>query len=96
MILSKAYNPQDVEDTVYAKWEKSGFFNPDTPHPTSYKLHPTSYFSIAMPPPNATGELHIGHAMGLALQDLMTRYNRMKGKASLWIPGPDHAIISRH
>ncbi|HCA66879.1 MAG TPA: valine--tRNA ligase [Candidatus Jacksonbacteria bacterium] len=85
MIFPKAYSALK-EDEIYAAWEASGFFQP--------KAGPPKTFCISMPPPNATGALHIGHAMGLTLQDLMTRYNRMKGKASLWLPGTDHASIA--
>ncbi len=73
--LPKTYNPQGVEDKIYKKWEKSGYFNPDN-LPPDY-IEP---FTISMPPPNATGILHIGHASGLAYEDLMIRYARMKGK----------------
>jgi len=87
--LPKAYDPQGVEDRIYAAWEKSGFFNPDNlpgdrPEP----------FCVIMPPPNATGTLHIGHAMFLTLEDLMTRFHRMRGKDALWLPGTDHAAIA--
>ncbi len=87
--LAKAYEPKAVEDKIYKEWEKSGFFNPDNlpgDRPES--------FTVMMPPPNATGTLHIGHAMFLTLEDLMIRYNRMQGKAALWIPGTDHAAIA--
>ncbi len=105
MIFPKAYSSLK-EDEIYATWETSGFFNPDIPHSTTYppaspckawragNLQPTTYFSISMPPPNATGELHIGHAMFLTLQDIMIRYHRMKGFATLWLPGTDHAAIA--
>jgi len=88
--IPKAYNPKAVEDKIYQKWEKSGFFNPD-------KLKVSSkadYFSIAMPPPNATGTLHTGHAVMLAYEDLMVRYARLLGKKTLWLPGTDHASIA--
>ncbi len=105
MIFPKAYSSLK-EDEIYATWETSGFFNPDIPHSTTYppaspckawragNLQPTTYFSISMPPPNATGELHIGHAMFLTLQDIMIRYHRMKGESALWLPGTDHASIA--
>lgn len=84
--IPKAYNAQAVEDKIYQTWEKSGFFNPD-------KLSGKP-FVISMPPPNATGQLHIGHAMFLTLQDLMIRYHRMLGEKTLWLPGTDHAAIA--
>ncbi len=88
--ISKAYDPQEVEDDIYKKWEEAGFFNPD-----SLDLsEDAETFSISMPPPNATGVLHLGHASMLAYQDLMIRYHRMKGKKTLWLPGTDHASIA--
>lgn len=86
--MEKAYNPQDHEDRIYKKWEESGAFNPDNADKDA------EAFSIAMPPPNATGQLHIGHALFLALQDIMIRTERMKGKKALWLPGTDHAAIA--
>lgn len=88
--VPKAYNPQEVEDKIYKKWEESGFFNPDN----LGLSEDAEKFSISMPPPNATGVLHLGHASMLAYQDLMTRYNRMCGKSALWLPGTDHASIA--
>lgn len=88
--LSKTYNPQDVEGEIYRRWEKSGFFNPDN-LPLAKRRKP---FAISMPPPNITGELHVGHALGLTIQDLLTRYHRMRGEAALWVPGTDHAAIA--
>jgi len=86
--LSKTYEPRKVEDRLYAIWEESGFFNPDS-FPDREKA-----FTIMMPPPNATGTLHTGHALGLVLQDLLTRYHRMIGDKTLWLPGTDHASIA--
>ena len=88
--LDKAYDASKVEDAIYTRWEASGFFNPDN-LPNGRKRKP---FTIMMPPPNATGVLHVGHATMLALEDLMIRYHRMKGDASLWVPGTDHASIA--
>ncbi len=87
--MDKAYDPAKFEDLIYAAWEKSGFFDPDN-LPGSRK----ESFSIVMPPPNVTGTLHVGHAVMLALQDLMIRFERMAGKRALWIPGTDHAAIA--
>lgn len=90
--LSKAYDPKSTETLTYAAWEKSGFFNPDTtPAAQNSDAAP---FTIMMPPPNATGVLHIGHAMMLVIQDVLTRYHRMKGDKTLWLPGTDHASIA--
>lgn len=88
--LPKAYTPSDVEADIYRRWEASGYFNPDN-LPLARRRKP---FSIAMPPPNITGELHIGHALGFTVQDVLTRYQRMRGRAALWIPGTDHAAIA--
>ncbi|MBU4338606.1 class I tRNA ligase family protein [Patescibacteria group bacterium] len=88
--MPKAYNPREVEDKIYKKWEESGAFNPDNLE----LAEDAEKFSIAMPPPNATGVLHLGHASMLAYEDLMIRYNRMKGKRTLWLPGTDHAAIA--
>jgi len=88
--LPKAYDPRATEDRIYEAWEKSGFFNPDN-LPGGERPEP---FCVIMPPPNATGTLHIGHAMFLTLEDLMTRFHRMRGRAALWLPGTDHAAIA--
>lgn len=87
--LAPAYDPKAVEDRIYSAWEKSGFFNPD--NLPGKRSEP---FVIMMPPPNATGTLHVGHAMFMTLEDLMTRFHRMRGKAALWVPGTDHAAIA--
>ncbi|MDD4900964.1 MAG: valine--tRNA ligase [Patescibacteria group bacterium] len=84
--LPKTYNPGDYEDEIYAKWEKSGFFNPD-------KLTGDPY-AIMMPPPNVTGVLHLGHALESSLMDIMARYQRMQGKKVLLLPGTDHAAVA--
>ena len=103
--IPKAYDPQEVEDGIYKKWEESGFFQPkadqlltdnldDSKLSKDKKDSKENNFSISMPPPNATGVLHLGHASMLAYQDLMIRFNRMKGKSALWLPGTDHASIA--
>lgn len=86
MQLPKVYEPAAYEPDIYMLWEKSKAFEAD---PTSKKER----FSIAMPPPNETGTLSIGHALFLTLQDIMARYNRMQGKDVLWLPGTDHAAL---
>ncbi len=85
MELSPQYNAKEVEDKIYQLWEKSGFLNPDK---LPGKGKP---FTIIMPPPNANGSLHIGHALFVTLEDIMIRYQRMKGRKALWLPGADHA-----
>src|SRR3989344_1136680 len=84
--VPKTYDPKKVEGKIYRLWEKSGFFNPDKLPGERKKT-----FTIIMPPPNANGLLHLGHAIGATLQDIMIRYNRMQGKKTLWLPGSDHA-----
>lgn len=84
--LPKIYAPSEVEDKIYHLWLKSGFFNPDK-LPGKRKKP----FTIIMPPPNANGSLHVGHAVFVTLQDIMIRYHRMKGNKTLWLPGADHA-----
>ncbi len=88
--LAKAYDASKVEDGIYRRWEKSGYFDPDK-LPNGKKRTP---FTIVLPPPNATGVLHVGHATMLAIEDLMIRYKRMRGFAALWVPGTDHASIA--
>jgi valyl-tRNA synthetase len=86
MKLPKVYNSSEYESDIDALWEKSGVFKAD---PASAKEH----FSIAMPPPNETGTLHIGHALFLTLQDILSRHARQQGKDVLWLPGTDHAAL---
>jgi valyl-tRNA synthetase len=87
--LLKPYNSQETEDRIYKLWEDSGFFNPDN-LPERHKTP----FTIVMPPPNVTGVLHMGHALGLTIQDVFIRYKRMCGFKTLWVPGTDHAAIA--
>ena len=84
-----AYNPQNTEKKIYEMWEASGFFNPD-----NLPGNRTEAFTIMMPPPNVTGVLHMGHALGTTIQDTLVRYHRMRGKLALWLPGTDHAAIA--
>ncbi len=88
MDFPKAYSPKDFENKLYDEWKKSHCFEPVEPSKTG------KTFYIPIPPPNVTGKLHIGHALMLALEDIMTRYHRMKGDSTLWLPGTDHAGIS--
>jgi valyl-tRNA synthetase len=82
----KPYSPTETEDRIYRLWEESGFFNPDN-LPERHK----ETFTIVMPPPNANGDLHAGHALFITLEDIMVRFKRMLGYKALWIPGADHA-----
>jgi valyl-tRNA synthetase len=86
--MPKAYNFHGVEERLYQWWEANGWFKPEARPPDAEP------FVIAIPPPNVTGELHMGHAMFVALEDLMIRRARMQGRAALWIPGADHAGIA--
>ena len=85
----KPYNPGETESRIYELWEKSGFFNPDN-LPERHK----ESFSVVLPPPNVTGNLHVGHAYEDTLQDTAIRYQRMRGKKVLWLPGTDSAAIA--
>ncbi|KAH8700995.1 valyl-tRNA synthetase [Talaromyces proteolyticus] len=87
-----AYEPKVIEQGRYEWWERKGLFQPQLDENGNIK--PAGAFTMACPPPNVTGSLHMGHALMVALQDTMTRFYRMKGKTTLWIPGVDHAGIS--
>ncbi|MGB3922085.1 MAG: valine--tRNA ligase [Minisyncoccia bacterium] len=82
----KPYRPEETESRIYEIWEKSGFFNPDK-LPGKRKKP----FTVVMPPPNANGSLHSGHVLFITLEDIMTRFKRMRGFRALWLPGADHA-----
>ena len=88
MELEKNYNPKLVEEKIYKMWEGSGYFNPDNLKTNKSKI---KSYCIIMPPPNANGSLHLGHAVFATLQDIMIRFARMQGKKTLWLPGADHA-----
>jgi valyl-tRNA synthetase len=86
-MLEKTFDPKTVEPRLYEMWETSGAFKPS-------EDEGAVPFSIVIPPPNVTGSLHIGHALNNTLQDVLTRFERMRGKAALWLPGTDHAGIA--
>lgn len=86
-MLDKTFDPASIEDKRYKEWEDEGLF---AAHPES-NMAP---FTVMMPPPNVTGSLHMGHALNMTLQDVLTRFNRMKNKDALWQPGTDHAGIA--
>jgi valyl-tRNA synthetase len=90
-LFLKPYNPADHESRMYSLWEKSGFFNPDVCFEKGVTKPDAETFSIVMPPPNANGSLHAGHALFVTVEDIMIRYARMQGKKTLWFPGADHA-----
>ena len=85
--LPKVYDPHAVESKIYDFWEKGHYFR-------GVRDEKKKPFSIVMPPPNVTGQLHMGHALDATLQDILTRYKRMQGYAALWLPGQDHAGIA--
>ena len=85
--LPKVYEPQEVESRIYEAWEQAGCFQ-------GHRDPEKKPFTIVMPPPNVTGQLHMGHAMDCTLQDILIRFKRMQGYAALWVPGTDHAGIA--
>ena len=85
--LPKIYDPREVEGRIYEMWETNGCFR-------GHRDEKKKPFTIVMPPPNVTGQLHMGHAMDCTLQDILTRFKRMQGYAALWVPGTDHAGIA--
>lgn len=90
---STGYSPISVESAWYDWWEAQGFFLPQL-LTASGDIKPAGLFVIPSPPPNVTGSLHIGHALAVAIEDALTRWNRMRGKTTLFVPGFDHASIS--
>ncbi len=85
--MEKTYNPGGFEEKIYKNWEEKGYF--------SAKVDPGKLpFTIVMPPPNITGQLHMGHALDETLQDILIRFMRMRGYSALWLPGTDHASIA--
>ncbi len=90
----KPYDAKATEDRIYKLWEDSGFFNPDVCIEKGVTSPDAPIFSLVLPPPNVTGRLHMGHALEHSLQDAVIRFNRMRGKRTLWIPGTDHAAIA--
>lgn len=87
LIMNKTYDPKDFEQRIYGKWLEKKYFSAK---PNNKK----KAFTIVMPPPNITGQLHMGHALDGTVQDILTRYKRMKGFEALWLPGTDHASIA--
>jgi len=90
-MLEKTFQPQTVEPRIYAEWEKTGAFKAGDPQRVAAGATP---YSIVIPPPNVTGSLHMGHALNNTLQDILVRFERMRGKDVLWQPGTDHAGIA--
>ncbi|KAK2190154.1 hypothetical protein NP493_86g05009 [Ridgeia piscesae] len=92
--MPDAYSPQYVEAAWYAWWEKSGFFKPEYGRASAYEENPKGKFMMVIPPPNVTGNLHLGHALTNAIEDAVARWHRMHGVTVLWNPGTDHAGIA--
>lgn len=91
MSFTKSYEPGEFEPNIYALWEQTGAFQPKKIVVESDETDTDNCYSIVMPPPNANGNLHIGHGLTIALEDSLTRYNRLRGKSTWYIPGADHA-----
>ena len=87
MNISTTYNPKEFETRIYKEWENKGYFKAK---PNSNKVP----FTIVIPPPNITGQLHMGHALNNSIQDSIVRFKRMQGYETLWLPGTDHASIA--
>src|SRR5216110_1455057 len=87
--IPKTYDPKEAEQNHYARWEEGGYFAPEINKDPAAPL-----FTIVIPPPNVTGSLHLGHALQHTMMDVLTRYKRMSGFRTLWLPGMDHAGIS--
>jgi len=87
MEMEKTYNPQEFEGRIYQDWLKNGYFTAKV----DKKKEP---FTIVIPPPNITGQLHMGHALNDTIQDVIVRFKRMQGYSTLWLPGTDHASIA--
>ncbi len=86
--ISKTFEPNEAEPRLYNEWMEKGYFKPEV-------TKEGEAFSIVMPPPNITGQLHMGHALDNTLQDILVRYKRMRGFRTLWVPGTDHASIAK-
>ena len=92
--LFKPYDPKETESRIYKLWEESGYFAPEAHQPGADNPNKDKTFTIALPPPNVTGTLHMGHALNATIQDILIRQKRMQGYKTLWIPGTDHAGIA--
>jgi len=92
--LAKVYDPEEHEERLYEWWEEKGYFRPEKQLELGRASSEGPSWCITMPPPNVTGALHLGHAMVAAVEDLMTRYHRMRGEETLYLPGMDHAGIA--
>lgn len=93
-VFPPTYQPKYVEAAWQSWWESSGFYAPNMDEARKRAQEDGSKFVMVIPPPNVTGSLHLGHALTNAIEDTITRYNRMMGKVTLWVPGTDHAGIA--
>lgn len=91
MKFTKSYEPGEFEPQIYAEWEKAGVFQPRKIVAESYEAETQDCYALVMPPPNANGNLHIGHGLTIAIEDSLARYYRLRGKSTWYIPGADHA-----
>ena len=91
MKFSRAYEPNEFEAEIYQAWEAEGLFKPAILQPNGIEENTSETYSIVMPPPNANGNLHIGHGLTIAIEDSLTRYYRLRGKSAWYVPGADHA-----
>lgn len=91
MKFTKSYEPGEFEPQIYAEWEKAGVFQPRAVVAESYEAETQDCYALVMPPPNANGNLHIGHGLTIAIEDSLARYYRLRGKSTWYIPGADHA-----
>lgn len=93
--LSTQYDFRAIEEDLYKWWEAEGYFKPQAlPVTKDHRTIRKPPFTIPMPPPNVTGRLHMGHALFVAIQDILVRFQRMRGRPTLWLPGTDHAGIA--
>ncbi len=92
--MPKTYNPLEWEEDLYRWWERRGFFQPEQQEESGLADPDAESFVVPMPPPNVTGALHLGHAITSSVEDMLTRYHRMGGRPTLWVPGTDHAGIA--
>lgn len=92
--LSQTYSPKEIEEEIYKWWEQEGYFRPEKQRELGLITPDSPKFCITIPPPNVTGQLHLGHAIPLTIEDLMTRYERLRQKETLYVPGCDHAGIA--
>ena len=92
--LRSPYNPSETEQRIYKTWEEQDLFSPEGARRAGVVDDSLPPFSMVLPPPNVTGVLHAGHALTVAIEDVVVRYARMNGRETVWLPGTDHAAIA--